>query len=113
APPLPGTPPPPGAPPQRHMGPEDAFATFDEETRRDFTIRRRPRLFTPDGKQLLSFWPNDPPCDPRLVPLSAAGLERSSTVEYERVPVRIFSAPIYQDGRVKAVIQFAYPLTAH
>jgi heavy metal sensor kinase len=95
----------PGGPGPR---PFDPFADFDEETRRRLAFGM-PRPLTPEGKP----WPgfSQPPYDTATVAPTAAGREQFSTVEIAGVPLRVRSAPVLEDGRVAAVVQFATPLT--
>jgi heavy metal sensor kinase len=88
--------------------PNDPFADLDEETRRRLAFGF-PRPLTPDGKP----WPNftQPPYDPAAVAPAAAGDEQFSTVKMAGVPLRVRTAPVVEDEKVVAVVQFATPLT--
>jgi two-component system OmpR family sensor kinase len=80
----------------------------EEENRRQMRFRR-PRVIDRNGLPA-QWWSADHPWDQGAFARTLAGHEVFSTVEVDGEPIRVASVPLYSEGKVWGVVQFARSL---
>jgi signal transduction histidine kinase len=103
-----GPPEPPNDRPPSPGGPAGPSLRLSSDAERRMNWRR-PRLLTPSGEPWGPF-PADRPWDRTTLTLSAAGATRYSTLQVGGEPMRVYSRPVTQHGRIVGVVQAAHPV---